>query len=145
MIKPFTCSDCGETFMLTFVPTRQRCAECAKARAKILRQANERRRAERIKMGLEPTPKKKVYPGDAKIDQNRKIQMVQCKTCDYRCRDGSLEFCDYVSWEGELRDRGEGPGKCGSYLPKGTKTAAERKARRKGLAWGESGCSGIWR
>lgn len=63
-----------------------------------------------------------------KPDTDLKEQNKQCKNCKYHYKDGFYEFCDYVSWHGELRDRGEGPGKCGSFLPKETKAKRKKNA-----------------
>lgn len=145
MDKLFTCPDCGETFLFQYVASRQRCPDCAKKRTRLLNKINEEKRRERAKEKAEALRARKVCPGDAEMDRRREIQMKQCRNCEYLCKDGLYEFCDFLSWEGRLRDRGEGDGKCGSFLPKGTKTASERKARRRGLAWGETSAPTGWR
>lgn len=129
MIKPFTCPDCGQTFELKYVPNRLRCPECAKIHAKLIDKEGELRRRERKKMSL--PPKSKTPNADAEQDERLRKQMEQCRTCGYLFRDGTVKFCDYISWMGHSRDHGTGPGDCRSYIPREKITNEQRKARQK--------------
>lgn len=70
---------------------------------------------------------------DARIDaENQKQIHLQCRFCKYRMHDTSGRQtlgCDYVSYEGKLRDRGNGVGDCRSFVPRASETKAERIAR----------------
>ena len=64
---------------------------------------------------------------DAEQDARREKSAKQCKRC-YYCKiahNMNFWYCDYVSWEGKLRDKGEGPGKCGSFKPRKKLTKRE--------------------
>lgn len=68
---------------------------------------------------------------DAAIDARIEKQMKQCVGCKYCTHtNGTLrKYCDFVSWEGKLRDKGEGPGKCGSFKPRKELTKKEQVER----------------
>ena len=68
---------------------------------------------------------------DMELDARTEKQLKQCLECYYCARkNGNMQqYCDFVSWEGKLRDRGEGPGKCGSFRPRKKLTKRERLDR----------------
>lgn len=68
---------------------------------------------------------------DAELNARNAEQMKQCRQCHYYTKEYNviLEYCDFVSWEGKLRDRGEGIGKCGSFKPRRELTQKERIER----------------
>lgn len=109
---------CPECSYAASVETYMEKYEVYKENARIRRQ--EKREAAK---STNP-PKKKL----SKLDAYIKEQSKQCKDCKYHYKDGEYEFCDYVTWHGRLRDKGEGPGKCGSYTPEETKVKRKRNA-----------------
>lgn len=70
---------------------------------------------------------------DAELNRKSEEQMKQCQKCHYYSKNynAKLEYCDFVSWEGKLRDRGEGAGKCGSFQPKRKLTKKEAIERNR--------------
>ncbi len=70
---------------------------------------------------------------DAELNHKNEKQMKQCRKCHYYSKNYNtkLEYCDFVSWEGKLRDRGEGAGKCGSFKSKRELTQKERIERNR--------------
>lgn len=76
-------------------------------------------------------------------EQNARVekQMKQCAKCYYCAHvNGTLQkYCDFLSWEGHLRDKGEGPGKCGSFKHR-KKLTKEKQVERlqKALKRGEA-------
>lgn len=54
-----------------------------------------------------------------KTDTDIKIQTEQCRSCAYKWDTAWYKaggpFCDHLGITGKRRDKGEGPGKCGSY------------------------------
>lgn len=55
---------------------------------------------------------------DAVLDAKNREQLKQCKHCTYSCFIGGNLFCDYVSYAGHSRTKGEGPGDCRSFHEK---------------------------
>lgn len=127
----FTCPRCNRTLQLASVVNRKLCPECSYAVSKEIYLANyaKYKETERIKRqerrAAAPKPPK---PPISELDAYIKQQSKQCKTCKYHYKDGEYEFCDFVTWSGQLRDRGEGPGQCGSFTPKETKVKRKRNA-----------------
>lgn len=81
---------------------------------------------------------------DAELDARRAESYKQCQYCHYCTVPRNMDFwyCDFVSWEGTVRDRGEGPGKCGSFRPKKKLTKRERVDRnRQSLIRSELECT----
>lgn len=127
----FTCPKCNRTLPLVYIVNRKFCPECS---AKTSREtymakydfykANARAREKERKASAQ----KPAKPPVSELDANIKKQAKQCKTCKYHYKDCGYEFCDYVTWHGRLRDRGEGAGKCGSYAPKETNVKRKRDA-----------------
>ena len=70
---------------------------------------------------------------DAELNARIEKQMKQCRKCHYYTKtpNTKAEYCDFISWEGKLRDRGEGAGKCGSFKPKLKLTKKERIERNR--------------
>jgi len=70
---------------------------------------------------------------DAELDAERDKAYKQCQHCYYCTVPRNMNFwhCDFVSWEGKLRDKGEGTGKCGSFKPKKKLTQKERVERNR--------------
>ena len=68
---------------------------------------------------------------DAALDARIEKQLKQCVKCQYCGQtNGTVRrWCDFVSWEGKLRDQGEGPGKCGSFKPRKKLTKKEQVDR----------------
>lgn len=115
---------------LVFAANRKHCPECAYAisvatyKAKYDLYRENARAKEKAKEKPPKPPKKKL----SKLDTYIKEQSKQCKNCKYHYKDGDYEFCDYVSWHGQLRDKGEGAGQCRSFLPKETKIKKKKTA-----------------
>ena len=130
IIEPFTCPDCGRILQLAKAKYRKRCPECSAAHQKAVYLANLETYKEnaKVKATLKQQEKKPTVRRK-EADTVYQLQSKQCRKCQYRCKDGGLEFCDYFTFTGMLRDRGEGPGKCGSFLPKGNEDKANRIAR----------------
>ena len=122
---------------------RQRCPECQKKRSQLRNNAEDKelfRQHKAIKAVLrqskeEPTSiAKERAKRDAEIDaRSRAYIKKQCRFCKYRLRGGHNNKytlgCDYVSWQGRLSDKGNGPGDCRSFEPEVEETRAERKRR----------------
>ena len=126
MIKPFYCPRCDRTLDLPYAKARKLCPECAAKAAKErdrLKQMERReetrfkKQQKRIALERAKAAKRTVTETDRRI----KEQCKQCKNCAYRFKDCDYVFCDYIFWNGHSRDRGNGPGDCRSFVPKGTK------------------------
>lgn len=142
MAGTMICPDCGrETQYSTRKP--ERCPDCAKKRRQLINNANDKelfRQHKAMKAIFrqskeEPTGfAKERAKRDAEIDaRSRKQIKKQCQFCQYRWYDFANEItkgCDFVSHTGKLRDRGNGPGDCRSFVPLATETQEERMARR---------------
>lgn len=141
MIKPFTCPVCGITQDLTYVGNRKKCPDCAREWAKIRTAKThadkkdiyqERKKAKEQQKKVEKevtlTPQQKL---DAEQNARMALQMKQCRKCAYHCKEYGLEYCDFISWHGHSTEKGNGPGDCRSFRPKGTIKPSDRIARRK--------------
>lgn len=154
MENMITCLRCGLKIKQNIRNSRKYCPECAEImRMKRGRQYSQERlelekESNAIKAAAKQTEKSPFLEehrkADAELDARSAKQRQQCRKCKYQLRQGSNNQmhcigCDYISWEGHSRDKGEGPGKCGSFVPLNKAAEAERKARqRKGLAEGEA-------
>lgn len=74
---------------------------------------------------------------DAEIDARSQKQIkLQCQFCKYQLKQLSNSRlrcigCDYISWKGHSRDKGNGVGDCRSFEPMNKETKADRTARSK--------------
>lgn len=149
MRKTIICARCGREVEARG-NQKKYCDECAKIAAdeRSRKHSEERRREERENAAIvmaafakpEKNPKLELQKAqDKELDARIAKQNKQCRKCDYCYKDGSIAFCDYISHEGHSRDRGEGPGKCGSFKPRRKWTKAERMERvRKSLLRSEA-------
>ena len=146
--KTFICPDCGLTMQVDKNARRKRCPDCAEAaKAKQRQESNQRNRksmAEK-KRAMNTAAAKEQRKRDAELDARSAQQIeLQCCRCEYAYRAhpaAPAQFCDFVSWRGRLRNRGDGPGDCRDFVPVGTLTREERLARRRdGIAMAETDC-----
>lgn len=133
MIKPFYCPACDRTFELPYAKARKLCPECAaqaaKERTRQLQQERKeetrfKRQQKQIALQKAKEEKQIVTEQDKRI----KEQSKQCEGCAYLFKDCDYVFCDYVYWNGHSRDKGDGPGDCRSFVPKGTKLKRTKDA-----------------
>lgn len=141
-MRDFVCPDCGTVIENDTALNRKRCPRCAyemeKKRAiESARQKRIQRREERKlhpELAKKPGRKPKEKPESPPIprstaqkeldaEQNARMseQRRQCKSCRWRLTNSDRRCvigCDFLSKNGHMRDRGEGPGKCGSYEQK---------------------------
>lgn len=130
-MRDFVCPDCGEIIKNDTFKNRKRCPRCAYIaekkriceKARLQREKNGGKK----KAGRKPKEKPKVWPmaqqqKQADAEQNAQIreQRKQCKNCRFRLMSGDRRYiigCDHLFLTGKFRDKGEGPGKCGSFEP----------------------------
>lgn len=134
----FVCPDCGAVIPNDRANRRKRCPRCSYRNAKRLvtegqrarRQAAQDGETARKKPGPRPRPKPEE-PAVPSIAQQRReqdaaqaarvrAQKAQCRGCRWRMLPANFKLvvgCDYCNKTGRPRDRGEGPGRCGSFEP----------------------------
>lgn len=134
-MRDFVCPDCGEIIKNDTSSNRKRCPRCSYAAQKqrvidFCRQRRIQMREDnkiRKKAGRKPKEKPEPLPAvrlqkQAEAEQNARVreQKKQCKNCRWRMYDtpnNRVLGCEYLLRNGHMRDRGEGPGKCGSFEP----------------------------
>ena len=145
-MNTFICPECGKVAQQSTSRNRQYCPECAEKRRLERGRISSRERLElekesnAIKAAAKQTEKREFLEehrkADAELDAKSAKQRKQCVKCKYQLRQGSNNVmycigCDYISWEKHSRDKGDGPGKCGSFVPLTKETRVERIARRR--------------
>lgn len=147
MANIFICLRCGSENEQSKHNNRKYCPECAVAmrleRSRV--SSAERNVAVKESIAIKNLQQKKEVnaladakkAADAELDaRSAKQRKLQCRFCKYRLRCGTngtiTAGCDYVSWEGHSRDKGNGPGDCRSFAPESEETKAERIERRRG-------------
>ena len=146
---PFDCPRCGRTLMLAEDKKRKFCPECnykvqrerflafqkeqsAAEKEEAARRARERERAKRERKRAELEAQfglAEKRAADAAFNAKIDIQRKQCEKCFYYAHhDGHTRFCHYCIHTGELRDKGNGPGDCRSFLKRRRMTKSERMA-----------------
>lgn len=147
-MRDFVCPDCGAVIRDDASTNRKRCPRCAyewqkrKALENAKKQRERMREENKIKKKAGRKPKEKPQPSpaaqkqkEADARQNARIreQRRQCNSCRWRMYDAASRRtvgCDFLLKNGHMRDRGEGPGKCGSFEPfKQKESKAERVKR----------------
>ena len=155
-VETFTCPDCGQITEQNGSGNRKRCAACAYKRRRELEKLRRtgdsyvykgkpKVKAENQPQEKAPDPVALQRKRDAELDARSAQQIeLQCCRCEYAYRAhpaAPAQFCDFVSWRGRLRNRGDGPGDCRDFAPVGTLTREERLARRRdGIAMAETDC-----
>lgn len=148
MVDTFICPECGKEAVRAR-HNKMYCRECvqkrekARARERSYQRLQEEKETHALKAAAYETEKyenkmlKERLANDARIDaRSRKQIKKQCQFCKYQLRQGGncenrCIGCDHVSHTGKLRDRGNGPGDCRSFVPLTTETKEERIARRR--------------
>lgn len=154
MEKTFICPMCGKETEQGPTNNRKFCRECIVQRRMERSRITSKERLEQEKesnaiKAAANQVEKSVFleehkKADEELDARSAKQRKQCQKCKYQLRQGAngklyCIGCDYVSWEKHSRDKGEGPGKCGSFVPLTKEAEAERRARqRRGLAESEA-------
>ncbi len=146
MENMITCLRCGLKIKQNIRNSRKYCPECAEImRMKRGRQYSQERLAlekesNAIKAAAKQTEKSPFLEehrkADVELDARSAKQREQCRKCKYQLQQGSNNKmycigCDYISWKKHSRDKGEGPGKCGSFEPLDKAARAERIERRR--------------
>ena len=133
MIKPFYCPGCERTLELPYAKARKLCPECAAKAAKerdrlsqLERREETRFRKQQKRIALARAKEEKLFVTET--DKRIREQSKQCKNCAYLFKDCDYVFCDFIYWNGHSRDRGNGPGDCRSFVPKGTKLQRTKDA-----------------
>lgn len=141
------CPDCGAVIQDDASTNRKRCPRCTyewqkrKALENAKKQRERMREENKIKKKAGRKPKEKPQPSpavqkqkEADAEQNARIreQRKQCQSCRWRMYDAASRRtvgCDFLLKNGHMRDRGEGPGKCGSFAPLGKKDGKQERVK----------------
>lgn len=136
--RDFVCPDCGAVIPNDRANRRKRCPRCSYRNAKRLVTEGQRARRQeaqedgalRTKPGPQPKPEPEETAAPSIARQRReqaaaqaarvRAQNAQCRDCRWRMLSANFKLvvgCDYCNKTGRLRDRGEGPGRCGSFEP----------------------------